>query len=139
MGGFSNTTISSVNWDEIIETGIYHAATQTQPELPAAVGGLFVLSIVNGLYITQLCMRSNSSTPRMWRRSKDTNGWEGWVSVLSAGDFGLGSSPLLGPTQYSDANTITSSGFSASGGAAATGFFNNYAPLMRMVRSGGND
>ncbi|WP_299996793.1 pyocin knob domain-containing protein [uncultured Cedecea sp.] len=134
LGGFSNRTVSSANWNEITETGIYHAETQNQPELPAAVGGLIVLNIVTGIYITQLCMRSNSASPQMWRRSKDTNGWGAWMSVMLAGDFGIGSATGVA---RSDAELTAPDGvpgglFRQSGSVGLSNLFGSYGSGICM-------
>ncbi|MDX7495561.1 pyocin knob domain-containing protein, partial [Providencia stuartii] len=73
----------SSNWNEIIENGVYIAASSSQPEMPEAINALMVLHIQSGYTASQIAFRSNSSIISTWRRAKDTNGWGKWYEFYT--------------------------------------------------------
>ncbi|MCT6517094.1 hypothetical protein GY03_07380 [Proteus vulgaris] len=61
---------------------------------------------------------------------------------LSPGDFGVGTNARgkVRPTEFvQDANLVEDSGFTQPDGGRASNFFDYYAPMLTMVRYGGND
>nr|ELR5034438.1 hypothetical protein [Providencia stuartii] len=73
----------SSNWNEIIENGVYVAASSSQPELPEALNYLIVLHIQSGYTASQIAFRSNRETTSTWRRSKDMSGWGEWYEFYT--------------------------------------------------------
>lgn len=76
----------------------------------------------------------------MWRRSKDGTGtWGNWIQSVLVGDYGIGSTALIGAPQASDANSTDTNGFTAAPGSTGVNYFSNFAPMLTMTRAGGND
>lgn len=64
------------------------------------------------------------------------------AAKLSPGDFGVGTNARgkVRPTEFvQDANLVEDSGFTQPDGGRASNFFDYYAPMLTMVRYGGND
>lgn len=58
--------------------------------------------------------------------------------VLRVGDFGLGRSNTTGDKHTQNANDINFTGVATPPGSNGTNYWNNYYPLLSMVRGGGN-
>lgn len=67
------------NWNNINVSGFYTNSTSNQVELPTTALPLSLIHIQSGTNATQICGRTASDEPQMWRRSKENGTWGAWV------------------------------------------------------------
>lgn len=77
--GLGGKAIASSNWNNISASGFYTNSTSNQAELPIAAIPLSLIHIQAGTNATQICGRTASDEPQMWRRSKQNGTWGAWV------------------------------------------------------------
>ncbi|AIA10319.1 tail fiber protein [Vibrio phage X29] len=77
--GLGGEAIASSNWNNITVSGFYTNSTSNQAELPIAALPLSLIHIQAGTNATQICGRTASDEPQMWRRSKQNGTWGAWV------------------------------------------------------------
>lgn len=77
--GLGGEAIAISNWNNINVSGFYTNSTSNQTELPIAALPLSLIHIQAGTNATQICGRTASDEPQMWRRSKENGTWGAWV------------------------------------------------------------
>ena len=83
--GLGGKSVVSANWNGITASGFYTNSNSSQGELPIAAEDLSLIHVETESNAAQICMRTLSSAPRTWRRSRNGLTWGAWVEIADDG------------------------------------------------------